>query len=174
MSHLLPVWSLADRGIYGVCLGDTGNSVLGGPNSEPSLQKCLLLTLPLGSQLWVFSLTPRTPSPTSHMNDHDPALCRAGMRSRPAVPSFLRLDCLRQLPPERGEHQGQGRRAGTYFLDGSSWRLSGKEPACSAGDPGSIPGSGRSPGERNGHPLHPMDGGAWWATVHGVAESDTT
>jgi len=39
---------------------------------------------------------------------------------------------------------------------------------------------GRSPGEGNGNPLqyscmeNPMDGGAWWATVHRVAESDTT
>ena len=38
----------------------------------------------------------------------------------------------------------------TYFIpDGSD----GKEPACNAGDPGSIPGSGRSPGEGNGNPL---------------------
>ena len=42
-----------------------------------------------------------------------------------------------------------------------------------------IPGSGRHPGEGNGNPLqysfleNPMDGGAWWATVHGVAESQT-
>ena len=49
-----------------------------------------------------------------------------------------------------------------------------KESACSAGDPGSIPGLGRSPGEGNGNPLqrsyleNPMDRGAWWATVHGV------
>ena len=55
----------------------------------------------------------------------------------------------------------------------------GKASVCNAGDPGSIPGSGRSPGEGNGNPLHysclenPMDGGAWWATVHGVAESRT-
>ena len=48
-------------------------------------------------------------------------------------------------------------------------------------DMGSIPGSGRSPGERNGNLLqyscleNPMDRGAWWATVHGVTkESDTT
>ena len=45
------------------------------------------------------------------------------------------------------------------------------------GDLGSIPGSGRSPGERNGNPLqyscleNPVDGGVWWATVHGIAES---
>ena len=52
-----------------------------------------------------------------------------------------------------------------------------KESACSAGDPGSIPGLGRSPGEGNGNPLqYPwlenlMDRGAWWAAVHGVAKS---
>ena len=55
----------------------------------------------------------------------------------------------------------------------------GKASAYNAGDPGSIPGSGRSPGEGNGNPLHyaylenPMDGGAWEATVHGVAKSRT-
>ena len=47
--------------------------------------------------------------------------------------------------------------------------------ACNAGDLGLIPGSGRSPGEGNSNPLqyyfleNPMDGEAWWATVHGVA-----
>ena len=49
----------------------------------------------------------------------------------------------------------------------------------SAGDPSLIPGSGRSPGEGNGNPLqyscleNPMDEGAWYATVHGVAKSRT-
>ena len=53
----------------------------------------------------------------------------------------------------------------------------GKESAYSAGDPGSIPGLGRSPGEGNGNPLqYPclenlMDTGAWWAAVHGVSKS---
>ena len=52
--------------------------------------------------------------------------------------------------------------------------LSGKESACSAGDPGLIPGSGRSPGGGNGNPLqyscldNPTDRGAWRATVQGV------
>ena len=46
-------------------------------------------------------------------------------------------------------------------------------------DEGSIPGLGRSPGEGNGNPFqyscleHPMDKGAWWATVHNVAKSQT-
>ena len=59
------------------------------------------------------------------------------------------------------------------------WWLRWKASASSTGDLGSIPGSGRSPGESNGTPLqcscleNPMDGGAWWATVRGVAESQT-
>ena len=55
----------------------------------------------------------------------------------------------------------------------------GKASAYNAGDPASIPGSGRSPGEGNSNPLqyscleNPMDRGAWWATIHGVAKSRT-
>ena len=55
----------------------------------------------------------------------------------------------------------------------------GKESACSVGDPGSISGLGRSPGEGHSNPLqyscleNPRDGGAWWATVHRVAKSQT-
>ena len=55
----------------------------------------------------------------------------------------------------------------------------GKASACNAGDLDSIPGLGRSPGEGNGNPLqyscleNPMDGGARWAAVHGVAKSQT-
>ena len=56
----------------------------------------------------------------------------------------------------------------------------GKESAHNVGDPGSIPGSGRSPG--GGHGTlpqsscleNPMDRGAWRAAAHGDAESDTT
>ena len=52
-----------------------------------------------------------------------------------------------------------------------------KNLPANAGDVGSIPVLGRSPGERNGNPLqyscleNRMDRGAWWATVHGVAKS---
>ena len=54
-----------------------------------------------------------------------------------------------------------------------------KESDCNAGDPGSSPGSGKSPGERNDNPLqyscleNSMDRGAWQATVHGVTKSQT-
>ena len=54
-----------------------------------------------------------------------------------------------------------------------------KASACKVGDLGSIPGSGRSPGEGNGNPLqyscleNPIGGGAWWATVHGVTKNPT-
>ena len=55
-----------------------------------------------------------------------------------------------------------------------------KNLPVNAGDEGSIPGSGRSPGKGNGNPLQYsclgklMDRGAWWATVHEIAESDLT
>ena len=55
-----------------------------------------------------------------------------------------------------------------------------KASACNAGDPGSLPGSGRSPEERNGNPLqysclgNTMDRGSWQVTVHEIAESDMT
>ena len=54
-----------------------------------------------------------------------------------------------------------------------------KELACNAGDTGLIPGLGRSSGEGNGNPPryscleNPMDRGAWWAAIHGVAKSQT-
>ena len=55
-----------------------------------------------------------------------------------------------------------------------------KESSCNAGDLGTVPGSGRSPGEGNGNPLqyscleNPMNRGTYRAIVHGFAESDTT
>ena len=55
----------------------------------------------------------------------------------------------------------------------------GKASAYNAGNPGLIPGLGRSPGEGNGTPLqysclgNPMDEGAWQATVYGIPKSRT-
>ena len=65
-----------------------------------------------------------------------------------------------------------------FYLGFPQW-LSSKESAFNAGDTGSIPGLGRSPGEGNGNPLqyscleNSMDRGAWRATVHGVTKSQT-
>ena len=59
------------------------------------------------------------------------------------------------------------------------WWFNDKESACSAGDAGSIPRSGKSPGGGHGNPLqyscleNPMDRGARWATVHGIAKGQT-
>ena len=69
----------------------------------------------------------------------------------------------------------RNRAASEGFPGGSN----GKESACNAGDPGSIPGLGRSPGEGNGNPPqyscleNPMDKEGWKATAHGVRESQT-
>ena len=57
--------------------------------------------------------------------------------------------------------------------------VDGKESACNAGDPGLTPGLGRSPGDGHGNPLqhfcleNSIGRGAWRATVHGVAKSQT-
>jgi len=59
--------------------------------------------------------------------------------------------------------------------DGSA----GEESACTVGDTGSVPGSGRSPGRGNGNPLqyscleNSMDRGTWWAAVQGVTKIRT-
>ena len=66
-----------------------------------------------------------------------------------------------------------------FYSNGKPSNSDGKESACNAGDPALIPGSGRVPGEENGNPFqysslgNPMDRGAWLATVHGVAKSQT-
>ena len=55
-----------------------------------------------------------------------------------------------------------------------------KKPTANAGDAGSAPGLGRPPEGRHGNPLHcsclqnPRNGGAWWAALYGVTQSDTT
>ena len=62
------------------------------------------------------------------------------------------------------------------MLKGSLSGSAVKNPAASAGDTGSVPGLGRSPGERNGKPLqysclgNPRDRGAWLASIHEVSK----
>ena len=76
---------------------------------------------------------------------------------------------------EGGGHQREPAMLLLGFPGGSD----GKEFACSAGDPGSIPGSGRPPGEGNGYPFQysclesSMDRGDCWIIVHGVTKSRT-
>ena len=68
---------------------------------------------------------------------------------------------------------------GKYPTIGLCWWLNGQEFACDAGDVDLIPRLGRSPGKGNGNPLqyscleNLMDSGTCWATVHGVAKSQT-
>ena len=64
-------------------------------------------------------------------------------------------------------------------LEGFPGSSAGKESTCNAGNPGSIPGLGRSPGEGNGNPLqyscleNSMDRGSWWVAIHVVTKSQT-
>ena len=80
----------------------------------------------------------------------------------PQIPLHPTTPCLNNIPLHA-------------FLNSSD----GKETACNSGDKGWIPGLGRYPGEGNGKPLqyacleNSMDRGAWRATVHGVAKSQT-
>ena len=94
--------------------------------------------------------------------------------------------------PQSPEPSGVGRQAITYVMGSKpkliclncQWQVAllVKNPLTNAGDQrvkGSIPGWGRSPGEVSGYPLqyscwgNSMGRGAWWATVCGVAESQT-
>ena len=67
----------------------------------------------------------------------------------------------------------------TFSHEGLPFGSDGRESSCNTGDPGLIPGLGRSPGEGNGYPLqylcleNSMDRGAQQATVHGVTKSQT-
>ena len=94
------------------------------------------------------------------------------------------LTCHSLSPPHEGEDTGTKTPAHAslisplpeVFLGFRQWHRSvGKESACNAGDLGSIPGSGRCPGEGNGNPLqysclgNHMDRGVWQDTVHGAA-----
>ena len=94
-----------------------------------------------------------------------------GKSSFPVIPIPFRVPAESRWPPKF--------KVSSEWLQGFPDGSGGKESACDVGDLGSIPGSGRSPGERNGNPLqyscleNSMGRGAWQATVHGVAKSWT-
>ena len=112
--------------------------------------------------------------------------CKAGPGQVLRLPPWLRL--LPAVPEGKlwgvGEAQGgpaeeAGRRLRWALKQDFPGGSDGKASAYKAGNPGSVPGLGGSPGEGNGNPLrysclgNPMDRGAWQATVHGVAKSRT-
>ena len=95
--------------------------------------------------------------------------------------------CISQAPPAslwRLKEGASHTAPQPHWCPGPRGGSNGEESTCNSGDPGSVPGSGQSPGKGNRSPLQyscledPTDRGAWWATVHGVArgrkESDRT
>ena len=91
-------------------------------------------------------------------------------------PPVMRETLVRSLGREDTLEKGKAAHSSVLGLPCGS---DGKESACNAGDPGSIAGLGRSPGEGKGSPLqcscleNPMDRGAWRATVHRVEKRQT-
>ena len=92
-----------------------------------------------------------------------------------AVATGLEKVSFHSNPKERQCQQLHSSHMLVGFPGGSEFRMS----VCNVGDLGLISGLGRSHGEGNGNPLqyscleNPMDGGIWWATVQGIAKSQT-
>ena len=124
---------------------------------------------------------------------------RFGVVNKPEVDTFLEFFCFSLIQrmleiwflvplPFLNPTWTSGSSQFTYCWN-LAWRIlsitwfpgcsDSKVSACNAGDPGSIPRSGRSPGKGNDNPFqysclkNSMDGGVWWATVHGVSKSWT-
>ena len=93
----------------------------------------------------------------------------------------MKMECSWEKQLDAGYREGcqQELIRGYYKIQDFHGGSDGKASAYNVGDPGSIPGSGRSPGKGNGNPIqcscleNPIDGGAWQATVQGVAKSWT-
>ena len=91
---------------------------------------------------------------------------------------FLVAQLVKNLPVNAGDARDLGLKCILISL-GFPGSSAGKESACNAEDPDSIPGLGRCPAEGIGYPLqysfleNSMDRGAWQATVHGFAKSRT-
>ena len=113
--------------------------------------------LPAMQETWVRSLSQEDPL-EKEMATHSSTLAWK-------IPWTEKPGRLQSMGSQRVEHNW----ATSLTPLGSS---ASEDSACNAGNPGSIPGLGRSPAGRHGNPL-PMDRGAWWATIHGVAKSLT-
>ena len=131
------------------------------------------------------------------VEESNPTGSTAGERAWPWSSRFPEKDSTSEISLQHGsgrmEHlwpKGRSRRHSIHDKSGYLWFVhsmeqgfsngsDGQESPCSAGDLGSIPRSGRSPGEGNGKPLqysclgNPMDRAAWRATVHRVTKSWT-
>ena len=178
MEWLCQFWETFAEGVFG-------------PRKQPSQKPLLNLTsgktklnfrshpVALGCCIYLGLITPcpKPPTPCSTTN----AISTKEYPKRPAWLTFPLIAStnfpLNMKPP--------------WSFSPSAWSLGRMSPllawgkaevkasTCNVGDLGSIPGSGRSPGEGNGTPLqcscleNPMDEGAWWAAVHGVAKSRT-
>ena len=130
---------------------------------------------------------PQADKPTNHWVWFSP--CRIGnynqFKSRSNITSwvvffvclfvFCFFVCFSQ---RRLKYLQQYLKAYYETTQGPRW-LSNRESACNAGDTGSIPEWGKSPGGEHGNSLqysclgNCMDRGAWWATVHGISKSQT-
>ena len=96
------------------------------------------------------------------------------------IPGMGEPGGLPSMGSHRVRHDWSDLAAATAVMIKVFWGSSpGKESTCNSGDPGSIPGSGSSPGEGIGYPLQYsclenfMNKGTWWATVHGITKSQT-
>ena len=113
----------------------------------------------------------------SWLIEKDPDLGKDWVHKR--VIDYEMVGWQRMLKKQRHYFAYKGPFSQSYGFLGFHGGSDGKASACNAGDPGSIPGSGRSPEEGNGNPLqysclkNYMVRGAWWATVHGVTKSQT-
>ena len=91
----------------------------------------------------------------------------------------VRLDCKKKSEIRHGFNHFRKTQSPILTRKGFPGASDGEEPAYNVGDPSSIPGLGRSPGEGKGNPLqyfcleNPMDREAWQATVHRVAKHQT-
>ena len=138
------------------------------------LMACWILVLPPG-------VKPGPPAESSPLNHpwspwlvQTTEICLTVLKARSLRSKWWKGWCLL-----RAEREGSVPGLSCWLVHNFTSGSDGKESASNAGDPGLIPGLGRSPGEGNGNPfqysclVNPMDREAWWAIVHGVTVSWT-